>query len=108
MGIDCKIVHESNGQMGGSLGDRRLLHHQYVIVRQNLASEKNLLLPRCRVFGAGGSIGSLAEGDVVIESLQGMTKREDLRNLAIVAHVGEPKREEYLGHLKRYGGQHLW
>lgn len=55
-------------------------------------SERSCSMPRYHIFKAVGSTGSFAEESVVAESLGGMTQRDDLRNLAIVAHVGEQKR----------------
>ena len=49
-------------------------------------------MPRCRIFKAVGPAGSVTEKNFVAESVAGMTQRNDLRNLAIVAHVGEQKR----------------
>lgn len=50
---------------------------------------------RCRISKAVGSMGSVAAENVVAESLVATTQRNDLRNLAIVAHVGEQKRGIY-------------
>lgn len=70
----------------------------------NMVTEEDLPLLRCRVSGAGGPIGSITEGDVVTDSLKGMTVREDLRNLAIVAHVGEEEGGGKSGHLEGLSG----